>query len=37
MCPEYGIYHTRFPQDRRGFISNEQTEFVSLLDLEVRR
>jgi len=35
MCPEYGIYHTRFPQDKRGFISNDEPQFISLNDIQV--
>ncbi|CAF0921124.1 unnamed protein product [Rotaria sordida] len=34
MCPEYGIYHTRYPQDNRGFHSHENVQFISLTDLK---
>jgi hypothetical protein len=35
MCPEYGIFHTRFPQGDRGFISNDEAQFISLTDIKV--
>jgi hypothetical protein len=35
MCPEYDIYHTRFPQDQIGFMSNEKAQFISLTDIKV--
>jgi hypothetical protein len=35
MCPEYNIYHTRFPQDERGFMSDETVQFISLTDIKV--
>ena len=35
MCPEYGIYHTRFPQDKQGFRSKEKAQFIPLADIKV--
>ncbi len=35
MCPEYGIYHTRYPQDDRQFQSTEKAQFISLTDIKV--
>ena len=35
MCPEYGIYHTRFPQENRGFLSDENVQFIPLTDIKV--
>ncbi len=35
MCPEYGIYHTRFPQDKKGFTSDEKAQSIPLTDIKV--
>ena len=35
MCPEYGIYHTRYPQDEKGFASKETAQFISPTDVKV--
>ena len=35
MCPEYGIYHTRFPRENRGFLSDENVQFIPLTDIKV--
>jgi len=35
MCPEYGIYHTRYPQDDRQFQSTEKAQFISMNDIKV--
>jgi len=35
MCPEYGIYHTRYPQDDRQFQSTEKAQFISMTDIKV--
>jgi hypothetical protein len=35
MCPEYGIYHTRYPQDNKGFDSKETTQYISMTDIKV--
>jgi hypothetical protein len=35
MCPEYGIYHTRFPKDKKGFTSDENAHSISLTDIKV--
>ena len=35
MCPEYGIYHTRYPQDDKGFDSQEKPQFISMTDIKV--
>ena len=36
MCPEYDIYHTRYPQDHKAFKSDENIQFILLTDLKVR-
>jgi hypothetical protein len=35
MCPEYGIYHTRYPQDDKGFNSKETAQYISMTDIKV--
>lgn len=35
MCPEYGIYHTRFPEGDRQFRSKEEAQFISMKDIKV--
>jgi hypothetical protein len=35
MCPEYGIYHTRYPQGQKGFQSDETAQFILLTDVKV--
>jgi len=37
MCPEYGIYHTRLPQQQQqiGFMSNEKAQFILLTNIKV--
>ena len=35
MCPEYGIYHTRLPQEKKGFLSDETVQFIPLTDVKV--
>ncbi|CAF2020874.1 unnamed protein product [Rotaria magnacalcarata] len=34
MCPEYGIYHTRYPQHDQKFHSNENPHFIAQSDLK---
>lgn len=35
MCPEYGIYHTRYPNSNMKFYSNEEPQFIPLTDTKV--
>lgn len=35
MCPEYDIYHTRYPKRTQGFISNDKAQFISITDIKV--
>ncbi|CAF1004560.1 unnamed protein product [Adineta ricciae] len=34
MCPEYAIYHTRYPQDDIQFRSKEESQFIPINDLK---
>ncbi|CAF4249102.1 unnamed protein product [Adineta steineri] len=34
MCPEYNIYHTRYPQDNVQFMSKEKPQFIPLTDIK---
>ena len=37
MCPEYGIYHTRLPQQNGGFLSKKKADFLPLNDIKVNK
>ncbi|CAF0935867.1 unnamed protein product, partial [Didymodactylos carnosus] len=34
MCPEYGIYHTRHPQEKIGFNTKETIQFIPVMDIK---
>ncbi|CAF0844433.1 unnamed protein product [Adineta steineri] len=34
MCPEYNIYHTRYPQDNVQFMSKEKPQFIPMADIK---